>query len=205
VTPSVANGVTDVIKEDFKAPGTAKDANLAGGRIAGGKTGTTENYAETWFVGYTSQLSTSVWIGDPRGGQQHPLTSDVRIFGRNFTSATGEDIAAPVWRNIMDRLHEGLPNVGFAAPGSSPVTSVPTTSIPNVQGMEINKAVTLLDDAGFTPVIDQEADTKDGFPVGIVVTQNPAAGEKVDKKSTITLKLSKGSDTKMTITKRADK
>lgn len=205
VTPSVANGVTDVIKEDFKAPGTAKDANLAGGRIAGGKTGTTENYAETWFVGYTSQLSTSVWIGDPRGGQQHPLTSDVRIFGRNFTSATGEDIAAPVWRNIMDRLHEGLPNVGFAAPGSSPVTSVPSTSIPNVQGMEINKAVTLLDDAGFTPVIDQEADSKDGLPEGIVVAQSPAAGEKVDKKSIITLKLSKGSDTKMTITKRADK
>jgi membrane peptidoglycan carboxypeptidase len=205
VTPSVANGVTDVIKEDFKAPGTAKDANLAGGRIAGGKTGTTENYAETWFVGYTSQLSTSVWIGDPRGGQQYPLTSDVRIFGRNFTSATGEDIAAPVWRNIMDRLHEGLPKVGFAAPGSSPVTSVPTTSIPNVQGMEIGKAVTLLDDAGFTPVIDPEADTKDGFPAGVVVAQNPASGEKVDRKSTITLKLSKGSDTKMTITKRADK
>lgn len=205
VTPAVANGVTDVIKEDFKAPGTAKDANLADGRIAGGKTGTTENYAETWFVGYTPQLSTAVWIGDPRGGQQHPLTSDVRIFGRNFTSATGEDIAAPVWRNIMDRLHEGLPKVGFPSPGSSPVTSVPTTAIPNVQGMEINKAVTLLDDAGFTPVIAPEADTKDGLPTGIVVAQTPASGEKVDKKTAITLTLSKGSDTKMTITKREEK
>lgn len=205
VTPSVANGVTDVIKEDFKAPGTAKDANLAGGRVAAGKTGTTESYAETWFVGYTPQLSTAVWIGDPRGGQQHPLTSDVRIFGRDFTSATGEDIAAPVWRNIMDRLHEGLPNVGFPAPGSSPVTSVPTTAIPNVQGMDVNKAVTLLDDAGFTPVIAPETDTKDGLPAGIVTSQNPPSGDKVEKKATITLTLSKGSDTKMTIPKREGK
>lgn len=205
ITPAVANGVTDVIKENFNDPGTAKDADLAGGRIAGGKTGTTENYAETWFVGYTPQLSTAVWIGDPRGGQQYPLTSDVRIFGRNFTSVTGEDIAAPVWRNIMNRMHEGLPNVGFAAPGASPVTSVPALAIPNVQGMEINKAVTLLDDAGFTPVISPDADTKEGLPAGIVAAQTPAGGGTVDNKGTVTLTLSKGSDTKMTITEREGK
>lgn len=205
VTPAVANGVTDVIKEDFNDPGTAKDADLAGGRIAGGKTGTTENYAETWFVGYTPQLSTAVWIGDPRGGQQYPLTSDVRIFGRNFTSATGEDIAAPVWRNIMNRLHEGLPNVGFPAPGGSPVTSTPALSVPNVQGMDINRAVTLLDDAGFTPVISPEADTKDGYPVSTVVAQTPSGGETINQKTSVTLTLSKGSDTKMLITERGGK
>jgi len=204
VSSAVANGVTDVIKGDFQAPGTAQHANLAGGRVAAGKTGTTENYAETWFVGYTPQLSTAVWIGDPRGGQQYPLDS-LTIFGRNFNSATGEDIAAPLWRNIMDRLHEGLPNVGFPAPGASPVTSTPALSIPNVQGMETNKAVTLLDDAGFTPVIAPQADSKDGLPTGIVVAQTPAAGGKVADKSTVTLTLSKGSDTHMIITKRGGK
>lgn len=205
VTPAVANGVTDVIKHNFEAPGTAKDSFLADGRVAGGKTGTTENYAETWFVGYTPQLSTAVWIGDPRGGQQHPLTSDVHIFGRNFSSVTGEDIAAPVWRNIMNRLHEGLPVVGFPAPGASAVTSVPSTTVPNLQGLDINKAVTLLDDAGFTPAIAPETDTKDGLPQGIVVAQTPAAGATVGDKPTVTLTLSKGSDTKMVITKRGDK
>jgi membrane peptidoglycan carboxypeptidase len=204
ITPAVAHGVSDVLKEDFKDPGTAKDADLANGRIAAGKTGTTENYAETWFVGYTPQYSTAVWIGDPRGGQKYPLDV-VNIFGRTFTSATGEDIAAPVWRNIMNRLHEGLPKVGFPAPGRSPVTSVPALSVPNVQGMEINKAVTLLDDAGFAPEIAAEADKKDGLPTGIVVAQTPSGGGIVDQKSKVTLTLSKGSDTKMTITERGDK
>lgn len=204
VSSAVANGVTDVIKHDFEAPGTAQHANLAGGRVAAGKTGTTENYAETWFVGYTPQLSTAVWIGDPRGGQQYPLDS-LTIFGKQFSSATGEDIAAPVWRNIMDRLLEGTPNVGFPAPGGSPVTSTPTPSIPNVQGMEINKAVTLLSDAGFTPVIAPMADTKDGLPAGVVTAQTPAAGGAVGNDSVITLTLSKGSDTKMTIPQRGGK
>jgi penicillin-binding protein 1A len=46
--------------------GTGKRANLFD-RPAAGKTGTTENYGDAWFVGYTPQLATAVWVGYPDG------------------------------------------------------------------------------------------------------------------------------------------
>lgn len=203
ITPAVANGVTDILKNDFEEPGTAAKSKLADGRVAGGKTGTTENYAETWFVGYTPQLSTAVWIGDPRGGQQYPL-GNLTIFGRNFSSATGEDIAAPLWKNVMNSLSAGMPVVGFPAPGASAVDSVPSTALPNVQGMDVNKAVTILVNAGFTPEIAPQADTKDGFSTGVVVSQTPVGGTNAAPNDKVTLVLSKNSDTTVVIPQRGD-
>src|SRR5205085_4424172 len=46
--------------------GTGTAADLAGRQVAG-KTGTTENYQDAWFVGYTPELATAVWMGDPSG------------------------------------------------------------------------------------------------------------------------------------------
>jgi membrane peptidoglycan carboxypeptidase len=203
ITPAVANGVTDILKGDFDEPGTAAKSRLAGGRVAAGKTGTTENYAETWFVGYTPQLSTAVWIGDPRGGQQYPL-DNLTIFGRTFQSATGEDIAAPLWKNVMDGLSNGTPVVQFPAPGASPVDSIQGSSMPNVQGMDVNKAVTLLTDAGFIPEIAPEADSKDGFPAGVVVSQTPVGGSSAVPNTKVKLTLSKNSDTNIVIPERGD-
>ena len=45
--------------------GTGVRAQLADGRPVAGKTGTTENYGDAWFVGYTPQLAVSVWVGYP--------------------------------------------------------------------------------------------------------------------------------------------
>lgn len=201
ITPSVAYGVSAILKENFASPGTASKAPLADGREGAGKTGTTENYAETWFVGYTPQLATAVWIGDPRGGQAHPLTS-VDIFGRTVTSAAAEDIAAPMWRNIMNRLLEGAPKVPFPAPGSSAVSSVPGRTVPSIEGMDVGKAATLLRDAGFNPAIDSKTGKTGAIPAGIVISQRPAAGSPANEPGeTVTLQLSPGSDTTITIPK----
>src|SRR4029079_2290758 len=51
--------------------GTGKLAQLSGGRPVSGKTGTTENYGDAWFVGYTPQLVTAVWVGYPN--TLHPM------------------------------------------------------------------------------------------------------------------------------------
>src|SRR5262249_38039762 len=56
--------VTSLLQNVVKY-GTGKAAALAGGRPAAGKTGTTENYGDAWFVGYTPQLVTAVWVGYP--------------------------------------------------------------------------------------------------------------------------------------------
>ena len=45
--------------------GTGQQAQLADGRPAAGKTGTTENYGDAWFVGFTPHLVTAVWVGYP--------------------------------------------------------------------------------------------------------------------------------------------
>jgi penicillin-binding protein 1A len=54
------------ILQDVVRFGTGKRAALSD-RSAAGKTGTTENYGDAWFVGYTPQLATAVWVGYPDG------------------------------------------------------------------------------------------------------------------------------------------
>jgi membrane peptidoglycan carboxypeptidase len=84
--------------------GTGKAARLAGGRPAAGKTGTTTDNRDVWFVGYTPQLSTAVWIGY---GDNRPI----RIGGRE---ATGGGLAAGVWRRYTDAALAGAPVERFA-------------------------------------------------------------------------------------------
>jgi penicillin-binding protein 1A len=66
--------------------GTATSAQL--GRPAAGKTGTTDNEKNVWFVGYVPQLATAVWIGDDKN----------RTLGKGIT---GGGFAAPIWRDFM--------------------------------------------------------------------------------------------------------
>jgi penicillin-binding protein 1A len=54
--------------------GTGVRAQLADGRPVAGKTGTTENYGDAWFVGYTPQLAVSVWVGYPN--RLRPMTTE---------------------------------------------------------------------------------------------------------------------------------
>jgi 1A family penicillin-binding protein len=66
--------------------GTATSAQI--GRPAAGKTGTTDNEKNVWFVGYVPQLATAVWIGDDKN----------RTLGKGIT---GGGFAAPIWRDFM--------------------------------------------------------------------------------------------------------
>jgi penicillin-binding protein 1A len=58
------NALLTSILEEVIRSGTGKRARLPD-RTAAGKTGTTENYGDAWFVGYTPQLATAVWVGYP--------------------------------------------------------------------------------------------------------------------------------------------
>jgi penicillin-binding protein 1A len=68
---------------------------------AAGKTGTTSNYTDAWFVGYTPQLSTAVWVGYPHSTQS---MTDVNGLGPGF----GGTLAAPIWRDYMSRASNGF-------------------------------------------------------------------------------------------------
>lgn len=93
VDPGVAYLVTDVLAEALRR-GTGAPA-LAGGldAPAAGKTGTTDDGADAWFVGYTPDLAAGVWIGFD---QPRAIVAD----------ASGGTLAAPVWGNLIRRAYK---------------------------------------------------------------------------------------------------
>lgn len=78
-------------------------------RPAAGKTGTTQNFADAWFVGYTPQLVAGVWVG---------FDAKVSLGDR----MSGAVVALPIWTNFMKRAHEALelPVADFELPASVP-------------------------------------------------------------------------------------
>jgi penicillin-binding protein 1A len=65
------------------------------GRVVAGKTGTTENYGDAWFVGYTPQLVTAVWVGYP--DRLKPMLTD--FHGRPVVGGT---YPALIWKSFME-------------------------------------------------------------------------------------------------------
>ncbi|NUQ32093.1 MAG: peptidoglycan glycosyltransferase, partial [Dermatophilaceae bacterium] len=73
--------------------------NQLTGRPSAGKTGTSDGNAQSWFVGYTPQLATAVWVGNPLNPTRRMF--DVSMAGKTCASMTGACYAAPIWRRIM--------------------------------------------------------------------------------------------------------
>ena len=93
---------------------------LPGGRPASGKTGTTNSSIATWFVGYTPQLVTAVWVGrpNPKKGKKfgQPTTLMQRVInGQYYPNVFGATIAAPIWKSIMIPALAGKPIEHFGA------------------------------------------------------------------------------------------
>lgn len=85
--------------------GTARSAQI--GRQAAGKTGTTDNERNIWFVGYVPQLATAVWVGDD---QNRPLGKGI----------TGGVFVAPIWRDFMLQAMKNEPVKYFPSPSKFP-------------------------------------------------------------------------------------
>jgi penicillin-binding protein 1A len=121
---NVADQVNDVLK-DVIGYGTGKGADLGRPNGSAGKTGTSENYSDAWFVGYTPELSTSVWMGYSDG--QHPLVN-VKGLPRVF----GGTIPAKAWHDYMAAALDGHPPADFAPPtkAAPPPTSPQVSPAP---------------------------------------------------------------------------
>jgi penicillin-binding protein 1A len=88
----VAAEVVRILEENMTA-GTGTGAYF--GKLSAGKTGTTDNYADAWFSGFTPALEATVWIGYPRG--EIPMRSVHGI------SVSGPTFPATIWRLFMER------------------------------------------------------------------------------------------------------
>jgi penicillin-binding protein 1A len=76
------------------------------GHPSAGKTGTTDDFADAWYVGYTPRLSTAVWIGYP--DSRRPM---VDIHG--LEEVNGETLPLDLWALYMKRATSGEPPIGF--------------------------------------------------------------------------------------------
>ena len=100
VSSESARLVTDVLTDNVRS-GTGTRARLTNGQPAAGKTGTTQGAHDVWFVGYTPQLSVSVWMGASQG--QVPLS-----FGGG--DATGGRYPADTWGRLMNSWYRAVPD-----------------------------------------------------------------------------------------------
>lgn len=157
VTPEVADGVNKLLQGPLRNGTAAGSWNWS--RPAAGKTGTTDDNNQSWFVGYTPQLSTAVWIGNvipADGGRVFTLNGKCfGIYGCRG-QVSGGTIAAPVWGKIMAQASEGMPVVDFTPPPSRIVTGE-RTAIPKVSGMTQAAALLALQQAGFTGYVSGQA------------------------------------------------
>lgn len=121
VSKDVADGVNYLLQFPFKG-GTAQGLSI--GRQAAGKTGTTDRSSYAWFAGYTPNLASAVMVGDPRGGEQHPML-DITIGGHYYSQVFGADIAGPIWQQSMEGALSGMPAESFNSPPSRFMTKSP--------------------------------------------------------------------------------
>src|SRR5271157_2031674 len=99
VSPEVARTMTAMLEEVIRF-GTGIQARALG-RPAAGKTGTTQDYTDAWFIGFTPQLTSGVWVG----------FDDKQIsLGKK---ETGAKAALPIWLEFMQNALAGMPSIDF--------------------------------------------------------------------------------------------
>lgn len=96
-------GMMNAMMRETLISGTAKKAEIPGWSAAG-KTGTSQDYRDAWFIGYTASLVTGVWLGNDDNSPTK--------------KATGGGLPVEVWTRFMKTAHEG----------------VPVAALPNAQG-----------------------------------------------------------------------
>jgi penicillin-binding protein 1A len=207
IDPEVADQVVALLAGPVNAGGTAPVANL-GAWPTRGKTGTTNDYVDAWFVGMVRQLATAAWIGFPQStrfyvdeeaataacGDQAFLDqcpavrttlTDVTIAGTRYARVFGGTIPAPMWKTYMAAAVEPLEKLDFPAAPPRRAGTVPDL----VGAFDAEDAKLRAELAGFTLQITE---TPGGGPPGALVSQTPAAGASYELGRMIVLFVSLG-------------
>jgi membrane peptidoglycan carboxypeptidase len=132
IDPEIAREATEIMIGDV-TEGIAGDASL-GNRPVAGKTGTSENFFDAWFVGYTPQLLTGIWMGYADGGQT--LEYDLE-YARELNGLSGGITPAMIWKTYMEQVLEGEPIEKFEGvemPANDDQTTPPDTESPQPAG-----------------------------------------------------------------------
>jgi len=154
--------------------GTGRRAALGNGTFAAGKTGTTENSGDAWFVGFTDRMTVAVWVG--YADNLRPMLSEFAgepVEGGTFPALIWHDFMMAANATLDERVakeearkreEKGLPPL--EATDTTPTTSTPTTTTPSEGG---TKAPDEPGDGG-----DGERKGRDGTPDPVPSAPQPA-------------------------------
>lgn len=175
IAPEVANAATSLLRGPIEQGTASRNGRI--GRPAAGKTGTTQDWRDAWFVGFIPQASTAVWVGN-----EIPSTMVDNRCGR----VTGGCLPTIIWADFMRQLiaHEGWPVEDFPPP-----PRFPSSIVPSVIGMQQDQAIATL---AAEEYVGEPTTVTDWRPAGTVVEQNPPGGSEAPKGSTIVLGVSDG-------------
>jgi penicillin-binding protein 1A len=104
ISEDIANEATEIMIGDV-TEGIAKDAYL-GDRPVAGKTGTSENHFDAWFIGFTPELVTGTWMGYAEGGQ---TLEYVLQYARRLHGLSGGITPAEIWKAYTQSVLSGEP------------------------------------------------------------------------------------------------
>jgi 1A family penicillin-binding protein len=185
ISREVAYAATQML-QTVVSSGTGTNARI--GRPAAGKTGTTQDYRDAWFVGYTPQLVCSVWMGYT---PEKPMKNvhGRRVFGGTFS--------APIWRTFMTQALKGKPVMSFKSAPAPKYTwkkawAVPNTTVPKLAGMTESSALSALTKAEYESLVTYAFSAT--VAKGRVISTSPAAGAKAAPGAVVTVVISKGPD-----------
>lgn len=119
VDPDVAYVMTDMLTAVVKE-GIGNNAALSSGIPVAGKTGSTNNYLDTWFVGYTPYYVGSTYIGDDAGVKNE----DGTIMQRRRIEGGAAMTPSRLWAKIMNRIHQNLEYKTFTKPDNVYMTTI---------------------------------------------------------------------------------
>jgi penicillin-binding protein 1A len=144
--PAKETGVLTAVLERVVREGTGMAAAID--RPVAGKTGTTENNGNAWFIGYVPQLATAVWVGHPEGDV--PMTNvhgiavtggsyPARVFSRYMRTALAGVPVQPLYTASPDELSlrsspPSAPPTSAPGPTTTPPATIPEPGGPNATG-----------------------------------------------------------------------
>jgi len=218
----VSHYVTRILRKVIEI-GTGRGADI--GRPAAGKTGTTSDYKDAWFAGYTPDLVAVVWMGNPESSEPMEPINDRVVVGGTYP--------ADIWKEFMTLALQDKPVLDFPSPenelidvetcresGLLPVFWCPEDSlewsifikgqepddicdihnkveVPDVVGMSIEEAAPVFE--GLFTEITVVSEYNDTYNQGIIFDQSPPAGSFLEsltgEKLSVILYVSRGEQT----------
>ena len=140
---------------------------------AAGKTGTSDDFRDAWFTGFTPTLSVSVWVGYDRG---------LRMRDANGVGITGGRGAAPIWADFMIKATDGEPHREFSVPSDIHFETVDPVS-GEIAGNWTQNPVQVALRSGETAAAPDKSSTVKADKPSLEETNRPAVEE--GQKSTI--------------------